>query len=333
MNPKVSVVIPTYNRAEKVQKGIASVLAQTFTDIEIVVVDDGSSDDTEGILKKVFGSRIRYFYQPNQGVSAARNRGIAEACGEWIAFLDSDDYWDANKLKLQFDALEKFSANCCACYTDTHLFNHPEKRTLFQMAQDSYLHEESTGVNTEVLRLLVKPGGAGMVIHLSSLLASSDVLRRIEGFNTKLRYSEDSDFMFRLAMVTGFCYVNRPLVWFDRAPVEVRHIGVSSEWNRFDCFLQSSQLRLEGLLGMSDRLPVSIRSVIRKQLSEIHSGWANWHLWHGENKKARQAVAKALRYDPTVKLAVKWFLTSTMPGVAARTVSQRQEQKSLTTTV
>ena len=333
MNPKVSVVIPTYNRAEKVQKAITSVLVQTFTDIEIVVVDDGSSDDTGQILKKTFGDRIRYFYQSNQGVSATRNRGIAEARGEWIAFLDSDDYWDSDKLKLQFEVLEKFSRNCCACYTDTRLFNHPEKRTLFQMAQDSYLHEEGAGINTEVLRLLVRPGGAGMVIHLSSLLASSDALRRIEGFNNKLRYSEDSDFMFRLAMITGFCYVNRPLVWFDRAPAEIRHVGVSSEWDRTDCFLRSSQLRLEGLLEMSDRLPPAVRSVIKRQLSEIHSGWANWHLGQGENKKARQAVGKALRYDATFKLAVKWLLTSTMPGVAARTVHQRQQQKSSATTV
>ena len=75
MNPKVSVVIPTYNRAAKVQSAIESVLAQTFSDLEVIVVDDGSSDGTGEILREAFGDRIRYYAQPNQGASVARNRG------------------------------------------------------------------------------------------------------------------------------------------------------------------------------------------------------------------------------------------------------------------
>ena len=86
-NPKVSVVIPTYNRAGTVPRAIESVLAQTFTDLEVIVVDDGSSDDTGKVLGERFGERIRYFAQVNQGASIARNRGIEEARGEWIAFL------------------------------------------------------------------------------------------------------------------------------------------------------------------------------------------------------------------------------------------------------
>src|SRR5271155_324881 len=134
MNPKVSVVIPTYNRAEKVRKTVESVLAQSFTDLEVIVVDDGSSDETGQTLEHAFGDRIRYYFQPNQGVSAARNKGIEEARGEWIAFLDSDDLWEKEKLECQLDALERFAPHCDACYTDVRLLNHPETRTLFQMA-------------------------------------------------------------------------------------------------------------------------------------------------------------------------------------------------------
>ena len=95
MTPKVTVVIPTYNRATKVQPGIESVLAQTFSDLEVVVIDDGSSDDTGQVLAETFGDRIRYHYQDNQGASAARNKGIELAEEEdWIAFLDSDDQWE-----------------------------------------------------------------------------------------------------------------------------------------------------------------------------------------------------------------------------------------------
>jgi glycosyltransferase involved in cell wall biosynthesis len=326
VNPKVSVVIPTYERAGKVQDAIKSVLAQTFSDLEVIVVDDGSTDGTGQMLRENFGDRIRYYAQANHGVSVARNLGIEQARGEWIAFLDSDDLWEKEKLEWQFRALERFSPQCSACYTDTRLFNHPETRTLFQMAEESYRHETETGVNTEALRLLVRPGGAGMVVHLSSLLARADLLRKTRGFDPKLRYSEDSEFMFRLAMLTGFCYVNRPLVWFDRSPAEIRHVGVSAEWNKLDFFLQGSQLRLEGLLRLSDRLPVHIRKLLREQLRGVHSGWANWYLETGQYRKARQAASNAVQMDPNFNVVAKWLLTWMSPRLALRTVRHHQEK-------
>src|SRR5690349_7945487 len=130
MNPKVSVVIPTYNRGEKVRGAIESVLTQTFSDLEILVIDDGSSDDTGRILREAFGNRIRYCYQPNQGASVARNTGVDQARGEWIAFLDSDDLWEKEKLALQLKTLDHCGPECGGCYTDVRLFNHTETRTL-----------------------------------------------------------------------------------------------------------------------------------------------------------------------------------------------------------
>jgi glycosyltransferase involved in cell wall biosynthesis len=132
MNPKVPVIIPTYNRAANVRNAIESVLAQTFSDLEVIAVDDGSSDDTGRILAEIFGDRIRYYPQANQGASVARNKGIAEARGEWIAFLDSDGQWEMDKLEWQFKALERFGPQCGGCYTDTRLLNHPETQTMFK---------------------------------------------------------------------------------------------------------------------------------------------------------------------------------------------------------
>ena len=80
-------------------------------------------------LRRRFGDRIRYYAQANQGASVARNKGIAEARGEWIAFLDSDDLWEKEKLEWQFKALERFGPQCGGCYTDVRFFNHPETRT------------------------------------------------------------------------------------------------------------------------------------------------------------------------------------------------------------
>jgi glycosyltransferase involved in cell wall biosynthesis len=327
MNPKVSVVIPTYNRATDVPKAIRSVLAQTVGDLEVIVVDDGSSDDTGRILGEIFGDRIRYYAQANQGASVARNRGIEEARGEWIAFLDSDDFWEKEKLEWQLRAVEQFGEQCGGCYTDVRLFNHPETRTLFQMAEESYRHEGTIGVNPDALRLLVRPGGAGMVVCLSSFLVRADMVRGVGGFDPILLYSQDSEFMFRLATLTDFCYVNRPLVWFDRSPFETRHMGVSAEWNKLDFWLRDTQLRLEGLLRMSEGLPPKVRKIIQQELGSVHSGWTNWHLETGQYRKAREAISRSAQLDLTFNVAAKWLLTWMSPQLALRTVRRHREKR------
>jgi len=333
MNPKVSVVIPTYNRAEKVRKSVESVLGQSFTDLEVIVVDDGSSDETGQALQRALGDRIRYYFQPNQGVSVARNKGIEEAKGEWIAFLDSDDMWENEKLEWQFRALDRFSPQCGACYTDVRFVNHSETRSMFQLAQKSYRHVNEFSVNTEVLRLLVKPGGAGMIVCLSSLLARADAVRKTGGFDPSLLYSQDSEFMFRLAMITGFCCVNRPLVLFDRSPVEDRHVGVSSVWTRVDFFLQDSQRRLEGLSRLTEDQPAAIQNLVRRQLGAIHSGWVNCYLESGQYGKARSAVSKAAKMNLTFNIAMKWLLTWISPSLALRMVRHRERKRASEFTV
>jgi glycosyltransferase involved in cell wall biosynthesis len=333
MKPKLSVVIPTYNRAEKVRKTVESVLGQSFTDLEVIVVDDGSSDETGQTLERAFGDRIRYYFQSNQGVSVARNKGIAEAKGDWIAFLDSDDVWENEKLEWQFRALDRFSPDCGACYTDVRFMNHSETRSMFQLAQESYRHVDEFGVNSEVLRLLVKPGGAGMVVCLSSLLARADAVRHARGFDPSLSYSADSEFMFRLAMITGFCYVNRPLVLFDRSPVKDRHVGVSSIWTRADFFLQDNQRKLEGLSRLIDDQPAAIHDLVRRQLGSIHNGWVNWHLESGDYRKARAAAYKAAQLNLTFNIAMKWLLTWISPRIALQTVHRRESKSASEFTV
>jgi glycosyltransferase involved in cell wall biosynthesis len=325
-NPKVSVVIPTYNRAAKVRDTIESVLGQTVTDLEVIVVDDGSTDDTGKVLGEIFGDRIRYYPQANQGVSVARNKGIAEARGQWIAFLDSDDLWEREKLEWQFKALERHAPQCGACYTDVRFLNSPETRTLFQLAEKGCRHEEEMGINTDVMTRLVRPGGPGMLVCLSSLVACADVVRKTGGFDPNLLYSQDSEFMFRLAMLTGFCYVKRPLVRFDRSPAEIRHVGVQSEWNKFDFWLRDSQMRLEGLLRLGESLPWKVRRVVRERLSSVHSGWTSWYLETGQYGKAREAVSRALRLNLSLNVAAKWLLTWASPQLALRTVQRRKKR-------
>ena len=103
---KVTIIIPTYNSSPFIGKAIDSVLAQTYTDYEIILVDDGSTDNTKEILEK-YQDNITYILQPNQGVAIARNTGIRNSESEYIALLDSDDEWLPEKLELQMRTIEK----------------------------------------------------------------------------------------------------------------------------------------------------------------------------------------------------------------------------------
>ncbi|TLN28536.1 glycosyltransferase family 2 protein, partial [bacterium] len=104
--PRVSVIIPSYNRADMVMDAVNSVLRQTFADWELIVVDDGSQDNTREVIAAVRDERVRYIYQDNQGLPGARNSGIRAARGEYVAFLDSDDVFLPHKLAVQVTAMD-----------------------------------------------------------------------------------------------------------------------------------------------------------------------------------------------------------------------------------
>lgn len=109
-NPLVSVIIPTYNREKYIKRAIDSVLSQTYQNFEIIIIDDGSTDNTKEFLQSYFGDkRICYIYQDNQGVATANNNGIKKASGKYIALLHSDDFWcDNRKIEKQINFLEKY---------------------------------------------------------------------------------------------------------------------------------------------------------------------------------------------------------------------------------
>ena len=142
----ISVIIPTYNRAKLLLRSMQSVLEQTFTDLELIVVDDASTDDTEQVVTSVRDDRVRYIrMEKNGGAGAARNAGIAAARGEWIAFQDSDDVWFPDKLARQFAQLKETGADVVFCaferctaegeklYVFPHAYVQPGKVTYEQL--------------------------------------------------------------------------------------------------------------------------------------------------------------------------------------------------------
>src|SRR6266508_5650845 len=195
----VTVVIPTHDRCALLALTLRSVLWQRDVELEVVVVDDGSSDDTAAVVAGLGDTRVRLVRHPTaQGVSAARNRGIAEARGAWVAFLDDDDLWAPDKLARQLQAAQ-----------------HAGRAWVYagEVSVDERLRVIDGGPPAppeQVVELLERhnavPAGA------SNVMVRADALARAGSFDTRLRNNEDWDMWIRLARLGAPAWVSRPLV-------------------------------------------------------------------------------------------------------------------------
>jgi cellulose synthase/poly-beta-1,6-N-acetylglucosamine synthase-like glycosyltransferase len=213
----VTAIIPTHNYGRFLKRAIESVFAQAYFVAEIIVVDDGSTDDTREIAGQ-FGDRVRYIYQENAGVSAARNRGIAAATGEWIAFLDADDWWLPEKIQLQVEAASRDS-EVALVYTGMWNVTPDGERTLHPATDVPQLWPKLRYSNC------VSNGSCAMV-RRSALLAEG-------GFDEGLRACEDWDMWIRLARKYKFAVVPEPVtavaVWPQSLSTNNRKMLESTE--------------------------------------------------------------------------------------------------------
>lgn len=182
--PFFSIIIPTYNRAALLKIAVNSVLYQTFGDWELLVIDDGSSDNTKDITHALNDKRIKYIYQPNQGVSAARNRGINQAQGRFICFLDSDDRFRQEKLNVTYDYIMTYPR-----YKIFHTEELWYRRGAF-LPQKIY-HKKPTG---DVFKTAVKL----CCISISTAAVRKDVFTTVGLFAQDLPAGEDYDFWLRV---------------------------------------------------------------------------------------------------------------------------------------
>lgn len=202
--PLVSVIIPAYNSEDFIQQAIESVLCQTHANLEVIVVDDGSSDKTPEIVKALASSdpRVSYIHQINQGQSSARNAGIDKARGRYIAFLDSDDIMLPNKIEEQVSYLEHNPA-CGLSYCKIfHFFERDSDRLFyFKLPHPSgYLFEE----------LL-----AGNFINPLSAVVRKDLLDKFGGFPSELKFAEDQCLWLKLSYHrVRFDYLDKPLAHY-----------------------------------------------------------------------------------------------------------------------
>lgn len=208
---KISVIIPTYNRQKLVQRAIESVLDQSVVPYEIIVVDDGSTDNTKKEIIK-YGSKIRYIYQENSGKpGAARNLGLKYVQGNWIAFLDSDDVWLPDKLNLQLKLINKVKVNLGIVFSGYEIVKKDKKISRSEIIDLSEFErlidcdvDEGIIINGELLHyyLILKN-----IIHTSTVLLNKDLLKSVSGFDPAITIAEDLDLWIRCAKQMPVGYV------------------------------------------------------------------------------------------------------------------------------
>jgi len=209
MEPTASVIIPTYNRWPMVGAAVQSVLAQSFLDFELIVVDDGSTDATAVELAK-FGSQLRYFKQDRSGVSAARNLGVRQSCGRVIAFLDSDDLWDPDKLKIQVRFMEN-TPEVRICQTDEVWIRNGVR------VSPKFKHRKPSGDIFELSLDLC-------LVSPSAVMMTRELFDRCGGFDESLPVCEDYDLWLRIARDSPVPLIAQPLV--------VKHGGHADQLSR-----------------------------------------------------------------------------------------------------
>jgi glycosyltransferase involved in cell wall biosynthesis len=199
--PLISVIIPAYNAEKTIARTIQSVLAQTYANFELLVIDDGSQDATVEIIQSIFDPRLKLFSYPHQGHSAGRNRGLSHAGGEYVAFIDADDMWTPNKLEAQLQALQSHPEAAVA-YSWTNFIDQEDRF----LRPGSYIKVKGN-VYSKLL-------GTNFIENGSNPLIRREALTAVGLFDETLITSPDWDMWLRLAARYPFVCVEAPQILY-----------------------------------------------------------------------------------------------------------------------
>lgn len=275
MKPTVSVIIPVYNGAEEVRRAIDSALAQQNCEVEVIVLNDGSKDDTESVLAE-YGDRIRAINQQNRGLAQTRNNGIELARGEWIAFLDHDDYWKPEKLSEQLKAAERTGND--VVYTNAGNFGQVDRVAELRS-------EPSAMVEGDLLEPLLLDN----FIVVSSVMIRRSVIQELQGFNASLPCVEDWDLWLRLSgKGVRFAAV--------REPVTMYQWRAGSMSKNYD-LMRTTRKRIVSEALETERAKALAWSVRRRAMASVESCSA-WFLAASSPRKAIGWYASSLWYWP-----------------------------------
>lgn len=279
--PAVSIVLPTYNRAGLIGKTIESVRRQSRTDWELLVVDDGSEDDTRQVVMSFPDPRIHYLHQqPSRSISAPRNRGLSRARGGWIAMLDSDDLWEADKLKVQTEALRRhlpagWSWTGYLTFEDQGVLRHND----YPRLQSTHQPDLFVG---DVFELLL---GTRFVIYTSTLLISAELLEQTGPLDERLTWG-DHDFIVRLGERSPAVVVKRQLA---RIRKHRGNTAGNSPVGFEEAIYSLQRARRRGKVE---------RSLYRQAMARLRLNFGASLMAQGEVWKGRGQIAAALGLQP-----------------------------------
>jgi glycosyltransferase involved in cell wall biosynthesis len=266
-NMSIAALIPTYNRRTQTVRAVESVLAQTVTVDEIIVVDDGSTDGTAEFLTATFGERVTVIRQQNGGVSAARTRAVEAARSQWVAFLDSDDVWLPRKLEAQCAALQALGSDFGACATNCAYTGDDTKQlTVFEEA-GMPVHPEFGPIDHPEKFIIGELG-----IFVQGMLVLRSLILDVGGFDESLGISEDRDLVLKLTGRTRFCFVAEPLVRIDRSSDLPRLTGRLN--HKTDESYTCMEVLLQRMLTRA-KLGDAIYATIRESLLDLYYAWAS----------------------------------------------------------
>jgi len=271
-NPKVSVIIPTKNREEYVSRAVNSVLAQTFGDFEIIIISDGSTDNTDSVIRSYDDKRIIYLkFNVSKGAAAARNYGVRTAKGEYLAFLDDDDEWLPEKLAMQVDAMERSSPDVGLIYTWMDIY-----------AGGKFIKRIAHKAKGDMFREML---GVPVIRGFSNVLIRKAVFDRLGDFDENLRRGIDSDMWRRIAKYYKVDYVPEALVKYDLT--ENRSRISSQDRQGLEIAIQTEKVKLEKFkedyLKNPDR-KAEIYAMIAYDFSKL-DGWGECVKYFGEALK------------------------------------------------
>lgn len=276
--PKVSVIIPAYNAMAYLPQAVESVLKQTFTDFEVHIVDDGSSDDTANWASHLADARVSLITQSNQGAGAARNAGLKKAQGEYIAFLDADDFWEPTKLAEQVKRLDQ-NTEIGLVHTWVTLSNAESNLAEYVMKTEGEGHIW----NRVVTYNPIKCGSTAMV--------RQQCFQDLGYFDASLKYSEDWDMWIRIARKYAFSVIHEPLTNYRIHP-----FNKSKNYDgQLKCVCQIIDKAFESPPPEYDHL--KNRSYAK---AHLHAAWRAFEAM--AYQRARALLLQAIDYDKRLLL-------------------------------
>jgi len=326
----VSVIIPTYNRSHIVCSAIDSVIAQDYPEIEILVIDDGSTDDTREVMARIYGDnpKVRYLPKRNGGVSSARNLGIRESRGEFIAFLDADDTWLPGKLRLQLECLRALP-EAGMVWTDMAAVDGNDKllharylRKMYSAYQYYPTTRELFAKGLKEARIgdieafcgdIFSPMVLGNLVHTSTVLLRRERLNKIGFFDEAHRTGEDYPFHLK-------CCGEGPVAYLDT--VTIRYVigsadALTSSGHKLQLSLNFLSTLKKTLAQERARISLS-QSVIRRCLADAYEWVGQEYMRAGLTAEARMFFLKSLKADPSNPSRLRGVFMTLIPA-AART--------------